>query len=230
MVIPKAELGSYQRWQLDSFDGKPKPAAAPLPAADESAPTPAPPPEPALRLPTAEDIEHMHEEAHSQGYAAGLAEAREAAAAEASLAAEAFAARYSTLISSLQQALKEVDQSVAEQLLGLAIEIADQITRAHLTVREDALLPIIREAIATLPLHHAHITLRLNPTDAADVRRLMGDELTQNGAQVIEDHSISSGGCVLQAGSSEIDASIETRRKRVLETIGAEPQAWQQTP
>jgi flagellar assembly protein FliH len=227
MVIPKEELGKYERWQFGSFDRQPAPAAAPTPTAEAATKPASPPPEPEVRLPTAEDVEHMLEDARSQGYAAGLAEGREAAAAEASLAAEAFAARYSALIDGLQQSLKEVDQSVAEQLLALAIEIANQITRAHLTVREDALLPLIREAIATLPLHHAHITIRLNPADAADVRRLMGDELSQGGAQIIEDSSISSGGCLLQAGTSEIDASIETRRKRVLETIGTEPQAWQ---
>lgn len=226
MVIPKEELGSYQRWQLGSFDGKPAPAAAPQPTPEPAA-IPAPPVEPELRLPTAEDFERMIEEARSQGYAAGLAEGREAAAAEASLTAEAFATRYGALIDGLQQALKEVDQSVANELLGLAIEIAGQITRGHIAVREDALLPVIREAIAMLPLHHAHITLRLNPADAADVRRLLGDELTQSNAQIIEDNVISRGGCLIQAGTSEIDATLETRRKRVLETIGAEPQTWQ---
>lgn len=226
MVIPKEELGSYQRWQLGSFDSKPAPATVPAPV-PEPVESPAAPVEPEVRMPTAEDFERMLEEARSQGYATGLAEGREAAAAEAQLAADAFAERYRTLIGGLQQSLREVDQTVAEALLGLAIEIANQITRAHLSVREDALLPLIREAIASLPLHHAHIILRLNPADAADVRRLLGDELTQNGAQIIEDSSISSGGCQLLAGTSEIDATLETRRKRVLEAIGAEPQAWQ---
>lgn len=226
MVIPKEDLGSYQRWQLGSFDRQPAPAAAPQPAA-EPVLTPASSPEPELRLPTAEDLERMLEDARSQGYATGLAEGREAAAAEARLAGEEFAARYGALIGGLQQSLRELDQSVAEELLGLAVEIAGQITRAHIAVREDALLPIIREAIASLPMHHAHITLRLNPADAADVRRLMGDELSQSGTQIIEDKSISSGGCLLQAGTCEIDATLETRHKRVLETIGAEPQAWQ---
>jgi flagellar assembly protein FliH len=31
---------------------------------------------------------------------------------------------------------------------------------------------------------------------------------------------------MLQAGTSEVDATIETRWKRVLESIGAEPQEW----
>lgn len=228
MVIPKEELGSYQRWQLGSFDGKPAvKAPAPTPEAPPPQPPDTAPAEPAVRLPTAEDIERIHEEARNQGHAAGLAEGREAAAEEARQAAAAFAERYSALLASLQQAIRQTDQTVAEQLLGLAVEIADQIVRTHVALREDALLPVIREAIATLPLHHAHITLRLHPDDAADVRRLMGDELSQSGAQIVEDKSIACGGCLLQAGTSEVDATIETRRRRVLETIGADAQAWQ---
>lgn len=227
MIIPKEELAGYQRWQIDSFDRKPAPAAAPPTEAPAPAPVPATEPEPAFQLPTAEDIERMHEEARSQGYAAGLAEGREAAAEEARQAAAETAQRFADLLGSLQQSLDELDQSVAEQLLELAIEIAAQVTRGQIAAREDILLPIVREAIATLPLHHGHVTLRLHPADAADVRRLLGDELTHSGAQIIEDGSISTGGCLVQAGASEIDASIETRWKRVLEAIGAKPQAWQ---
>lgn len=228
MIIPKDELTHYQRWQISSFDEKP-PAPPPPPAPVAAAPEPAAPsapPEPEVKLPTAEDIERMHEEARSQGYAAGLAEGREAAAAEARQAAEAYAARLDGLLANLRQSLDDLDQSVAEQLLALAIEVAAQVTRGHIAAREDALLPVVREAIATLPLHHAHIVLRLNPADAANVRSLLGDELSHSGTQIVDDSMISTGGCLVQAGTSEIDATIETRWKRVLEAIGSEPEAW----
>lgn len=224
MVIPKEELGAYQRWQLGSFDGKPA-VAAPPPAA-EPAPAEVLPAEPGLQLPTAEDIERIHEEARRQGYEAGLTEGRAAAADEAQQVAAEAAERYRELLAGLQQALREADQSVAEHLLGLAVEIASQISRTHIAVNEEALLPVIREAIATLPLHHGHITLRLNPADAADVRRLAGEELAQNGTQIIEDGTISRGGCLIQAGASEVDATLQTRHRRVLESIGTDPQAW----
>ncbi|HEX6734989.1 MAG TPA: flagellar assembly protein FliH [Azonexus sp.] len=231
MVIPKEELASYQRWQINSFDRKPAPAApaeAPPPAREEPVlEVPVPATEPALQLPTAEDIERMHEEARAQGYAAGLAEGREAAAEEARQTAAEAAQRIGGLLGDLQQSLDQIDQTVAEQLLELAIEVAAQVTRGQIAARENVLLPIVREAIATLPLHHGHVTLRLNPADAEAVRRLLGDELGHSGTQIVEDGTISVGGCLVQAGASEIDASIETRWKRVLEAIGAKPQAWQ---
>ncbi|PKO89306.1 MAG: flagellar assembly protein FliH [Betaproteobacteria bacterium HGW-Betaproteobacteria-12] len=230
MIIPKDELTSYQRWQAGSFDKKPLAAEAP-PAAVAKEAKPAAPQEPQVKLPTAEEIERMHEEARAQGYAAGLVEGREkaeqAARQLAEQAAEQMAGRFAGLLDNLRRSLNELDQSVADQLLALAIEIAAQVTRSHIDTREDALLPIVREAISTLPLHHAHIVLRLNPADAAHVRTLLGDELSHSATQIVDDSTISTGGCLVLAGASEIDATIETRWKRVLEAIGAEPRAWQ---
>ncbi|MDR2838766.1 MAG: flagellar assembly protein FliH [Azonexus sp.] len=231
MIIPKEELATYQRWQADSFDRKPppKPPAAPPKEAPAAEVAPLPEPEPALRLPTVEDIERIHEEARAVGYAAGLAEGRAAGAEECHQAAAEAARQFVALAGNLRRALEQFDQTVAEQLLALAIEIAAQVIRGQIAARDDVLLPIVREAIAALPLHNEHVILRLHPKDAADLRRLMGDELADNGVQIAEDSAISVGSCLLQSGASEIDASIETRWKRVLETIGATPQAWQQT-
>ncbi|WP_265948182.1 FliH/SctL family protein [Dechloromonas sp. A34] len=136
------------------------------------------------------------------------------------------AQRFNTLISNLKLALDGIDQSVADELLSLALEVAAQLTRGMIAAKADMLLPIIREAVTTLPLHHAHIVLRLNPGDAGHVRSLLGEEFAQTGTQIVEDSAISPGGCLLEAGASEIDATIETRWKRVLEAIGTEPREW----
>ncbi|MDR1995076.1 flagellar assembly protein FliH [Azonexus sp.] len=232
MTISRKEPVSFRRWEADSFDQKkpePPPAAPPRPEEPPPAavPTTKPEPEPALRLPTAEDIERLREEARAAGYAAGLAEGRTTAAEENRLIAVETARQFGELTDNLKHSLEQLDQTVAEQLLALAVEIAAQVTRGQIAVREDALLPVVREAITALPLSHGEMTLRLNPADAANLHRLLGDELSQDGMQIVEDDSISIGGCLLQAGTSEIDARIETRWKRVLETIGAAPRAWQ---
>ncbi len=233
MITPRKDALTYRRWEADSFDQKkpePPPAAPPRPEEASTAP-PAAPPEPALKLPTVEEIERLHEEAraagHAEGLAKGLAEGRAAAAEENRQSAAATARQFGELTGNLKRALDELDQTVAEQLLALAVEIAAQVTRGQIATRDDVLLPVVREAIAALPLSHADMTLRLNPADAAKLYRLMGEELARGGAQIVEDESISIGGCLLQAGASEIDARIETRWKRVLETIGAAPRAWQ---
>jgi flagellar assembly protein FliH len=230
VIIPKEELANFQRWQAGSFDKKPATSPAPAPVVAEAAVRAAAPvaeaAPPTSQLPTAEEIESIHETARAQGYEAGLAEGKAAGEHLAVEAAEANAQRFNALLENLKLSLKGLDQTVADQLLALAIEIAAQLTRGSISAKTDILLPIIREAITTLPMHHAHVVLRLNPVDAENVRTLLGDEFAQTGTQIVEDHEVSLGGCLLEAGSSEVDASIETRWKRVLEAIGTEPQAW----
>lgn len=230
-VIPKEDLPSFERWQIGSFDGRP--AARPQPAPAPAAKPVDPPPVvetvealPQIALPTAEDIERMHEEARVTGYRAGHEEGMLAAEQRCAAAAAAETAHFQALTANLQQALGQIDQQVADQLLALAVEIAAQVVGSAIAVREDVLLPIIREAIAALPVNHTHVTLRLHPADAAKVRAQIGEQLAQTGTQIIEDPEVGIGGCLLRAGNSEVDASIETRWKRVLEAIGADPRPW----
>jgi len=227
-IIPKEKQASFQRWQLSSFD-QPKPAPASPPAPQITSETSIEPPVeeiPQFSLPTAEDIERIHEEARNTGYQDGYEEGRKTAEQACHETARTEAERFFKLTDSLQKALDELDQNVAEQLLALATEVAAQVIRSSISVKTDLLLPIIREAITALPVHHTHLSLRLNPLDAELVRPLLGEQLAQSGAQIIEDSEISPGGCQVRAGSSEVDATIETRWKRVLEAIGTEPQAW----
>lgn len=224
-IIPKEQQASFQRWHIDSFDPpKPQPpqaVATAIEATEVAVETPL-----QIALPTAEDIERIHEEAHASGYQAGYEEGRLAAEKLGEEAASSAAQRIVELTDNMQKAFADIDQNVAEQLLSLATEIAAQVVRSSISIKKDLLLPVIREAITALPLHHTHLILRLNPDDAIQVRSLLGEQLVQNGTQIIEDGEVSPGGCQVRAGTSEVDASIETRWKRVIEAIGAEPQAW----
>lgn len=226
-VIPKEKLAGFQRWHLNSFDQKPVVSTAPIPTpviAETIAQPLAPLNE--VALPTAEDVEQIREEARKTGYEAGFEEGRAVAEKASQEAAQETSAGISTLIANIEKALAELDQSVANQILDLALEVATQISRGAIRTKTDYLLPIIREAITGLPLHHAHITLHLNPADASNVRTGMGEQIGQHNMQIIEDEDISLGGCRLRAGSSEVDATTETRWSRVLEAIGAEPREW----
>ncbi len=219
--IPKEKLSAYERWELATFDegessGKLSPAdyveQAPAAAAEHPAET--------VALPTAADIERMHNEAYEAGHAAGLdaghAEGREAGLAEAREEASRLAALGDNLALQLQQ----LDQSVAEELLAVAVEIASQVVRQSLRIQPDLILPVVREAVAALPLHHGHPALYLNPADAMLVRTHLGEQLTHNGWRIIEDAGITAGGCRIESGASEVDATLETRWRRVLEAIG----------
>ncbi len=219
--IPKEKLTAYERWELAAFDEPetppaPEPEPEPLPPAEEP-PPPAAEPEETIPFPTAEEIERIHTEAHEAGYNAGYEEGAARAKAEAE--------RLDNLIHSLAQSLQVLDQDIADQLLGLGLEIARQVTRSALKVKPELLLPVVREALAALPVSHAHPTLTLHPTDAALLREHLGEQISHGGWRLLEDPDMEAGGCRVQAGASDIDATLATRWKRVLEAIGTE-QDW----
>lgn len=226
--IPKEKMTAYQRWEVAAFDEEQRAAVSPPPSAEppvaeqpfnvpvESASVPQEQ-EPPVVLPTAEDIERMHQEAHAAGHAAGFAEGM--------VAGKAAAAKIAALMDSLQQALEAIDQGVADQLLALAIEIANQVLRQSLRVQPELLLPVVREAVTVLHPHHGQPLLFVHPDDAALVRSQLGDQLAHSNWRIVEDKALSAGGCRVELGASEVDATLETRWRRVTESIGAS-QEW----
>ena len=214
--IPKEKLTAYQRWEVAAFD-EAEQAARKARAAAKEAPPPTPESEPEdesppVVLPTAADIDRMYTEAQQQGYAAGYEEGTAQARAET--------AQIDALLTGVQQSISELDQQVAEQLLATAVEIASQILRQSLQVKPELLIPVVREAITTLHPHTGHPVLLAHPKDAALIRSHLGDQLAHNNWRVIEDNTLTPGGCRVELGSSEVDATLETRWRRVIESIG----------
>lgn len=225
-VIPKEQIAAYERWQADRFD---EPAEAPPaePVANE-VPESGPHDDAGelvsgIGLPTAEDIERIHTEAQQEGYnagyEAGFNEGQQAGLASAQATVEQMAG----LLGNLQTALREMDQTIADAVLELAMETARQVVRSQVRSQPELLLPLIREAIACLPLHHGTIMLHVHPDDGRFLREQLADQLAANAWHVIDDPAIELGGCYLKAGASEVDATLATRWQRVLESIGAPP-------
>ena len=215
--IPKEKLTAYQRWELAAFDEAEQAAAKAVEEESKQAEVPPPVLEPEVVLPTAADIERMHNEAHEQGYAAGYA--------EGIADAKNVTKRMQTMLNNLQQAVGEIDQRIADQLLATSIEIASQVVRQSLQVKPELLLPVVREAVAALHANTGHPALLAHPDDAALIREQMGEHLAHNNWRIIEDPAITRGGCRVELGSSEVDATLETRWKRVIDAIGVS-QEW----
>lgn len=225
-LIPKEKLTAYQRWEVAAFAPEQRAAQLPPepPPVEPSPPAieaELPPQEAAVVLPTAEDVERIEDEARAAGYEAGY----EAGYAAGSTAAQEVATTLAALMDNLQQALAEIDQNVADQLLTLAIEIANQVLRQSLRVRPELLLPVVREAVTTLHGHHGQPMLFVSPQDAALVRSHLGEQLSHSNWRIIDDGALSAGGCRVELGAGEVDASLETRWRRVIEAIGVS-QEW----
>ena len=125
------------------------------------------------------------------------------------------------LTSDLEQSIAGIEQNVAEQLLTTAVEIARQVLRQSLQIKPELLLPAVREAVAALQFNSGHPALLAHPDDVALIRQHMGDRLAHGNWRIIEDPTIARGGCRVELGASAVDATLETRWKRVIETIGS---------
>lgn len=156
-------------------------------------------------LPTATELQEIQRQAHEEGYQAGVAEG---------------AQRMTALLSGMEQALVQADQEISQDLLNLALEVAQQMVKQALKTNPELLLNIIREAINSLPHFNQGAHLLLHPDDAAMVRSGMGEQLSHSGWKIFEDAKISPGGVRVETAHSQIDASVEKRWQRIVASLG----------
>ncbi|MDR2092928.1 MAG: flagellar assembly protein FliH [Azoarcus sp.] len=244
-------VGAYRRWEPPKFDAPPaaEPEALETASETDSEPTEtAASLPPGLKLPTAVEIEQMHDDARREGFEAGLAEGRdtghadglrigreegreegrEAGYREGKAEAEAEAAQLREMIAQMNTALGQIDAEVAEELLSLAIELARKVLQHSLAVEPEAVLSAVRAALQHLPESRAKI--HMHPADAALARKHLDDMLDQGGHLIIEDDSVSRGGCRVETPGAQIDATMETRWRRVLDSLGRQHALWTPPP
>lgn len=211
---PKSTLTAWERWELASFDSpdgatdSTRKIAASATAAEEEA----------QRV-----REQARLEGHQAGYAAGHAEGLEAGKAQAEAMGRAEAMLLARTLENLEQRIAELNQTVADDLLALSIEVARQIVRQTVAVKPEVLMEVIHEALEQLPLLHA--TIHLHPEDASLARLHAGDQLAHAGHRIHEDPKLERGDVVIEAGGSLLDASLEVRWRRVVDALGQRT-AW----
>jgi flagellar assembly protein FliH len=215
---PKELQSAYQRWEMASFgDNRPSVVARNAPP-----PPPAPLP-PELIPPTEEELAAIRAAAHADGEAigfeagsnAGYIDGLEKGRAEA---AEELA-HLRTISSTFARALADADEVIANDVLDLALHLARGMLRTALPVKPELVLPIVRDAIAYLPVVQQPAMLMLNPLDVDLVRGAMADEIDKGGWRVIEDASIERGGCKVDTASNQIDAQCEARWERLTQAL-----------
>ena len=173
-----------------------------------------------VKLPTAEALESLHQQAHEEGYNIGFSEGVAAGRQQGRVQAEEEVARLRALVASVEEAVEQLEQATGENLLGLALKISEQIMRQALKARPELLLPIVQGVMDGMPQHAQHPHLHLHPEDAALVRTHMTVELSQGGWRVIEDQRIARGGCRIETAVSELDATLATRWQRLAAALG----------
>ncbi len=203
---------AYQRWEMNSFGDDRPSVVAKRP--------PPPPPEPVVEMPSEELLAAIREEArqagHTEGHGAGYADGMAIGRAEAARELE----HLQSIALEFNQALSAADETIAADVLDLALHLAKNMLRSALEVKPELVIPVVREAIEYLPVLQQPAVLMLNPADLPIVREAIGEELDKGGWRVVQDASIARGGCKVDTATNQIDAQVATRWERLSHALG----------
>ncbi|MGN6580395.1 MAG: flagellar assembly protein FliH [Bordetella sp.] len=231
---PLSHGADWRRWEMTSFD-------EPEVAIEPEVPVQAEPAGPSLE----EIIQAARDEAyreayqlgqadgHRQGYMQGLTEGRQAGHAEGLAAGHAEglaqgreqgqqeAAQLHTLVSRVAEAMSSLEEQMGQSLITLALDIAAQVVRSELSERPESMLHAVREVLHLNPAAPQGVMrLWVNPEDIDLVRLHLADELKDANWRVLADESIERGGCRAESPYGDIDATLNTRWRRVTASLG----------
>jgi flagellar assembly protein FliH len=227
-VIPKEQLTAYQRWELAAFD-EPGQAQQPPRQAPEPEPVAAQSSEPQVVLPTAQEIETLHQEAWQEGYQLGMAEGHKeghaAGLAAGQEAGEQYVRELRALVAALEGGQLRQDHEVAREVLELSLVMARQVLRSALQIKPELILDAIREALKTLPTLNGHHKIITHPDSAQVVRDWLAHEHGHLSWKIIEDAQMEPGDFRLESAYSELDGSIRARWLELTRCLGADD-AW----
>lgn len=158
-----------------------------------------------------EVLSSSREEARRSGWEQGLSEGRQAARGELKLQAD----RLQRIIEQLASPLAQAGQDVQDELVNLAMAIARQVVVRELNTQPEQIRDVVTQAIAALPAGNRHLRIHLHPEDAHLL--IENIDVHEGGSwKIIEDVSLTRGGCIVDAGATRIDARLETRLQDIL--------------
>jgi flagellar assembly protein FliH len=164
------------------------------------------------------------QESEARGYQAGLAKAQ----AESQVSLDALAARVKQLDSILEllgQPLAQLDAEVEKELLHLALAVGKQLARRELRIDPTQVIGIIRESLSQLPAAARDVRIHLHPEDAATVRERLAEPTNERAWTIVEDPTLTRGGCIVRTETSQIDVRLESRVGAVIANALGEERA-----
>ena len=157
------------------------------------------------------------EQGKKEGLQIGLNEAKASIAEQSQMLVQ--------MAHSFSESVKKSNDEISESLLNLALDIAKAMLKSRMQVNDDVILPVIRDAISQLPYVIQPAVLILNPADMSVVMQEMSEEIALGGWHLREDQRIEHGGCMIETGANQIDATNGTRWRRVCDALG-KPDVW----
>ncbi len=216
-VIPKEHLTAYQRWELLGIEDVSN-------SYDRQEQTPAEETH-AINLPTADDLERIHQQSAQEGFKIGHEEGYRAGYEMGRQAGEASAQRLASLVESLDAELLRQDERLSRELLALALAVSKQMLQTALKVKEGLVLEVLREAMNSLPGLAGHLRVMAHPDDLQVINEYLLAEHGHFSARAVADSRVERGGFRIETNNSEVDGELPIRWQEIVDCLGTDS-AW----
>ncbi len=186
---------------------------------------------------TARQLEELQKQAYDEGFQLGQKEGYQAAFEQGlqegqqqgilkgQEEVEQTIKRFAQIMKFLAEPLTQVNDDVEQELISLSIAMAKQIIRREINMDPGQIVAVIKEALSALPSSSKNIKVFLHPADAQVARDSLAintqphedsssnydSEHTVQSWSIIDEPTITRGGCRIKSEFSQIDASIDTR-------------------
>ena len=155
-------------------------------------------------------LEHQAEsssqEALQKGIQQGEAEGRRKALAQL----DAELQRLARTVADMAGLRHNIRREAEEELVRLALAIARRILHRELSVDPDALMGLVKAALAKIEIRDTY-RVRTHPEHAAPVTRYLAQIGAPQKIEVVADPSLEKGSVIFETGRGSLDASVDTQ-------------------
>lgn len=158
------------------------------------------------------EAEYIKEQAREAGFQEGLRQAQQTIDS------------VWVLLDELQTAHQQALLNSVEQIVPIAIEIAEKIIKTEVACDKTLLIALAKDLLTKVDRTQKQVIFKVNPSDVSFFRAEVEQSPVwrSNDREILveEDSSVAQGSCVLETAGGQIDANFNTQLKTVRKLLG----------
>ncbi|GAA5132150.1 flagellar assembly protein FliH [Thalassotalea piscium] len=157
---------------------------------------------------------------HEEGVTKGHEEGLEQGLLQSKEDIDQLTQQWQQLIEQIHQPMQVVEGMVEEQLLQLVVQLTEAITLHEAKTNPDIILSAIKTGMKALPIQEAQTKILLHPDDIKLIEKEISAEvISEQGWRLLPTPHLTRGSCQIENSTSNIDLTIETKLKEVLDSF-----------
>ncbi|MFK8053588.1 MAG: flagellar assembly protein FliH [Woeseiaceae bacterium] len=177
-------------------------------------------------MPTAGELEQLQKQAYDEAFAEASEAGKKAGYEEGMAAAKAEVSKrvsiLDALVAHLQSPLSTLDDELEAQIVRMVVSMTGRLFRRQIDQDPDAIRGLVRDAVKLLPNASSVVQIHVHPSDAErlnDMQPADSDDTTTARWSIVVDAAITTGGCRVVCGRSNVDATVESRIESIANSL-----------